>query len=68
VPATPISRIANFGTREAGNKSVFAHIKAELIRTIGRNKALTPAELTENRYTRFRKQGHLQAAPLQAAT
>jgi acetyl-CoA carboxylase carboxyl transferase subunit alpha len=40
---------------ERGKK--FAHVKAELIRAIQKNKSLPPDELTENRYARFRKLG-----------
>jgi acetyl-CoA carboxylase carboxyl transferase subunit alpha len=35
----------------------FAYVKTELIRTISKNKTLSPEALTENRYSRFRKLG-----------
>lgn len=42
----------------------FAHIKAELLHTISKNKELSPTELTENRYARFRKIGNSQIQPV----
>ncbi|MCL1843666.1 MAG: acetyl-CoA carboxylase carboxyltransferase subunit alpha [Defluviitaleaceae bacterium] len=40
---------------ERGKK--FAHIKAELLNTLTKNKNLSHEQLTENRYARFRKMG-----------